>query len=738
MKFDSSVKIISTTYESTIVLDKIKEMIRAIFIFLLLPTLAFSQQIKISGKITNNKKQGLANVNVFLEGTYDGTFTDSIGNYTFTTYESGTQVLKASLIGYNTQTATLLLQKDTLLDIVLTSEERAIDEVVVNVGQFRVGALSKSVMSPLDIVTTAGSMGNIVAALEKLPGAQIAGENGRLMVRGGSPNETQTYVNGIRVAQPYTSSTGSNAVRGRFSPYLFKGTNFSTGGYGAEYGNALSSILNLTTVQELEMPKTEISISNMVLGLSNTQTWGNKSLSVNGSYTNLLPYQKIIKPEVEWTKPYEQFSGEGILRVKGDKYFSNTYVSYAYENLGIKDYEISFDRIIETNVKNNNIYANSTLAYYLPHNWKWESGIGAAYSTKNTNYADYFIPTEEQHAHVKTKFSKPISSRLQLYTGTEYFYDKMDEKFQEHNNQPFEYGYNSNIFAAYLETNWKLTSKLYLNTGLRYTDNFEENRFIEPRATLAYQFSRNSQGSFAYGQFHQAATDDILKYNTVQPWQKASHYIANYSYQSRGKNLRLEGFWKQYDDLATYNTTSPAYNSQYNSDGYGAVKGLDIFWKDENSIKNLQYWVSYSYTDAKKLEQNYPTEAEPSYVAKHYLSIVAKYWISKWRSQVGLTNTFTSGRPYHNPNLNDFMQSMTKSRNELSANWSYLLTQQKILHISFSNLLGQTPIYNYKYALGQNGQYREQGIKPIAKHTLFVGFFWTMSKNKQDNQLDNL
>jgi outer membrane receptor for ferrienterochelin and colicin len=71
---------------------------------------------------------------------------------------------------------------------------------------------ANSVLTPLDIVTTAGSMGNIIAAMGKLPGAQIAGENGRLMVRGGDPSETQTLINGILVNQPNTASANGVSV----------------------------------------------------------------------------------------------------------------------------------------------------------------------------------------------------------------------------------------------------------------------------------------------------------------------------------------------------------------------------------------------------------------------------------------------------------------------------------------------------------------------------------------------
>src|SRR5690606_19575692 len=124
-------------------------------------------------------------------------------------------------------------------------------------------------LKPLDIVTTAGSAGNIVAALQTLPGTQTVGEDGRLFVRGGEANETQTYVDGIRVAQPYGATTNNLPTRGRFSPFLFKGITFSTGGYSAEFGEALSSVLLLNTIEEPEQEQTDIALMTVGVGLGN-------------------------------------------------------------------------------------------------------------------------------------------------------------------------------------------------------------------------------------------------------------------------------------------------------------------------------------------------------------------------------------------------------------------------------------------------------------------------------------
>lgn len=170
----------------------------------------YAQPIK--GRITNQKHKGLANINVFISGSYDGGYTDSLGYYQFKTEETGQQILMVSSVGYISQQVPFEVKDSVIIDLQLVSDDNKIETVVIRPGQLSVGNQSSAVLTPLDIVTTAGSMGNIVAAIGKLPGAQIAGENGRLMVRGGDPSETQTYINGILVTQPYTASANGVPV----------------------------------------------------------------------------------------------------------------------------------------------------------------------------------------------------------------------------------------------------------------------------------------------------------------------------------------------------------------------------------------------------------------------------------------------------------------------------------------------------------------------------------------------
>jgi hypothetical protein len=86
------------------------------------------------------------------------------------------------------------------------------------------------------------------------------------------------------------------------------------------------------------------------------------------------------------------------------------------------------------------------------------------------------------------------------------------------------------------------------------------------------------------------------------------------------------------------------------------------------------------------------------------------------------------------------MNGKTKSYNNLSFNWAYILTTQKILYFSVSNVLGSQNVFGYEYANNPDasGVFNRKEITPTADRFFFVGFFWTISQDKKENQLKNL
>jgi len=154
----------------------------------------------------------------------------------------------------------------------------------------------------------------------------------------------------------------------------------------------------------------------------------------------------------------------------------------------------------------------------------------------------------------------------------------------------------------------------------------------------------------------------------------------------------------------------------------------------------LDYWVSYSYLNTSRNYLNFPYASTPSFASPHNFSVVTKYFVRRIKSQVGLTYSFTSGRPYHNPNEESFNAGKTPNYSDLSLNISYLPSPSVIVHFSCTNILGRDNIFGYEYAAfpDDEGFYNGRAIRQAAPRFLFLGIFITLSKDKSVNQLPNL
>jgi hypothetical protein len=712
-------------------------------ILLFLTVFVFAQNT-ISGKVVDQKGKPVSGANIYLEGTYDGATSAESGVFSFETAATGNQILVVSFLLYETMKKEIDVAHFKDQVVKLRENVNTLDAVVITAGTLESGDKARvSVLKPLDIVTTAGSAGNIIAALQTLPGTQTVGEDGRLFVRGGEASETQTFIDGIRVAQPYGASTNNLPTRGRFSPFLFSGIAFSTGGYSAEYGEALSSVLLLNTQDEPDQNKTDIALMTVGLGLGNTQKWKKSSLSLNTSYINLAPYQAAIPQNVDWNNPYQSLSGELVYRYHFVNGIFKLYGAFDSEKFDLNQKNINFEDKIRTDLNNNNFYLNASYKGTFGTGWQLTSGISYGYNNNKVKFDVNDVHSRENAAQLKLKLRKNVSDYFKLSFGADYFITKFTENFNDDSTVKANNGYDSNIAAFYTEGDILFSKNLAAKVGLRLSNNsLLDETNLAPRASIAYKISKSSQFSFAYGDFSQTPVVDYIKYSKYHQFEseKARHYILNYQFVQPGQTFRAEAYYKDYRDLVAYDTKDITYNSVFTNKGSGYAKGIDLFWRDSNLHKNLEYWISYSYIDSERLYKNFPTMATPSFIAHHSLSIVTKYFITDWKSQIGFTNSYSSGRPYNDPNQTQFMSGKTKSYNSLSFNWAYLLTTQKILYFSVSNILGSQNVFGYDYAkVGDaNGVYNRQAVVPTADRFFFVGFFWTISQNKNENQLKNL
>jgi outer membrane cobalamin receptor len=701
-------------------------------------------QATISGTVSDTKGTPIEGANIYLEGTYDGASSDAEGKFNFETSETGTQNLIVSMVSYDTymQAGDVSYFKD--IKVELAEAINQLTGVTLTAGSFQAGDNSKvSVLKPLDIVTTAGAAGDFVGALQTLPGTSTVSEDGRLFVRGGQAGETQVFIDGLRVFQPFLATANNIPTRGRFSPFLFKGITFSTGGYSAEYGQALSSVLLLNTTDEPDQEKTDIGVLSVGASLGRTEIWGNKSLSVNAQYINLGPYQWIVPNNqgARWNKPYESLSGEAVYRSKTDKSIFKFYTGFNQANVDLDQEDINFDDYVNFRLKNSNLYANSTYRHFFDKEWTMTAGASISSDRNDIGFGGNDIDANETAGHLKLKLKKSFSSRFQLNFGAEHFITDFKQDFIAPNGFTFESGFKDNLSSGFAEADIFFSNKFAMKLGVRGEySSFLKDSNIAPRVSLAYKSGEKGQFSLAYGDFYQNPLNESLQYDQSLNFEKTSHYIFNYQYLSDGKTFRAEAYYKDYDKLVKFDTQMPQFNSVYTNLGNGYATGIDFFWRDNKSIKNLDYWASYSYLNTKRDFRDFRESATPNFAPAHSLSLVTKYWVEDWRSQIGLSYNFGSGRPYDNPNTPEFLAEKTRPLNSLNVNWAYLISQQKILFFSVSNITGFKNVNGYQYANTPNmdGVFDRRAIRPPADTFFVVGFFWTISDDKSSNQLDNL
>lgn len=714
------------------------------FLIFLLSYAAISQTT-INGIVTDSKGIPIEGANVFLDGTYDGASTDPKGIFSFSTTETGEQLLKITFVGYEPYANFADVNTLQNLTIKMSGDINSLDTVVLSAGSFEASDNSKvSVLTSLDVVTTASALGDFVGALQTLPGTTTVAEDGRLFVRGGDAGETQIFIDGIRVFSPYTPTPNNVPTRGRYSPFLFDGITFSTGGYSAEYGEALSSVLLLNTIDEPDQNKTDISIMSLGGGLGITRKWEKSSLSVSSAYINLAPYNELFPVRNEFQKPYENIAAEAVYRYKLPNGIFKLYGAFDRTAFELTQDDINVPDGVNFGLQNSNFYANTSYAGTLGASWRVLTGGSFTLSRNNVDVQSTDIASDENSVHLKVKVRKRFSKKFKLAFGVEHFYTDFGEdvagtftggSFTETS------GYESNITAAFSEADLIFSQKFAAKVGARlsYTD-YNETATLSPRVSIAYKTGKKSQLSLAYGDFFQNAQSNVLKFSQEFDPQKTQHYIANYQYSDNGRIFRAEAYRKTYSDLITYDTEMPLQSSVYGNGGSEYAQGIDFFFRDNTSIKNMDYWVSYSYLDSEREFQNYPDQARPTFASPHNISVVGKYFIDDWKSQVGISYQHSSGRTYTNPNRAGFLQENTKSFNNISLNWAYLLSPQKILYLSVNNVLAFRNINGYQYSSTPDiaGSFNRRALTPATDQFFFVGFFWTISDDKSSNQLDNL
>ena len=750
-------------------------MQRVIFLSFLLLSITVKSQVKISGKVTDNHNKILAGISVSLQNSYDGATSDSLGNFSFITTEKGSHILSASSTGYKPFEQNINIDGNPLIvNISLKEEITALKAVVISVGTFEASDQKRaSALSPIDIVTTASANADITGALKTLPGTQQVGESEGLFVRGGTAAETKIYIDGTLVNKFFYSSEPNLATRGRFNPFLFKGTIFSSGGYSALYGQALSSVLLLESIDLPEKTSADFGFSYLAAnaGIQTLSKNKKSSWGFTYAYTNLSLVYNLIKQKLDYFQVPILNEGDANFRIKTSatgllKYFG----SLSTTNVGFRNQDVdSLNMKDAFALKNRYMYHNLSWREKIGHGWKLN--VGTSFSTNHDEIRselqdrnnvkqvlandsifaikNFSLENKGQYANAKVVFEKNLFSLNAVRFGGEYNYSNEKSFFTLYNGDVYPQVVKENILAAFAETDIYVTNDIAAKVGIRAEHSQLINKTnLAPRASVAYKFPDNGQFSLAYGIFYQDPESKYLPSINQLHFAETTHYIGQYQKISNQRTFRTEIFYKKYKDLFKTGITGYGTFSAINNKGFGDAKGIEFFWRDKKTIKNIDYWISYSYLDTKRDFLNYPFAIEPSFVSKHTASLVVKKFVTKLKTQFNASYTFATGRPYYNisynyatKNYKIFDEGRTKDYNNLSLSANYLPSIGKasaksftVFVLSLTNVLGADNIYTYNYSA--NGQ-NKVAVTPPAKRFFYLGCFISLGIDRSQDEIDN-
>jgi vitamin B12 transporter len=743
-----------------------------VFPFLLAATQCLAQ-VKISGKITNNQKKALNGISISIENSYDGSTSDSSGNYSFTTMEKGDHLLQVSATGYKPYEQPIHIDSLPLqINISLKEQVTELKAVIISAGSFEASDQKKATaLNPIDIVTTASANGDITSAIKTLPGTQQVGESEGLFVRGGTASEAKYFIDGTQVNNFYYSSEPGQATRGRFNPFLFKGTIFSSGGYSALYGQAMSSVLLLESIDLPDKTSANFGLSYLGVdaGLQKLAKNKKSSWGFTYSYVNVALVYNLIKQRFDYFQVPVVHQADANFRIKTSasgmlKYygtFSSTNVGFRSEDVDSLNLKDAFA------LKNTNMYHNLSWREKIGNGWRLNAGV--SYSTnkdkiKNelqdqddvkvslqdqlNGYKNFDLLNKGNYANAKVVFEKKLSGLSAIRFGTENNFSNETVTYTMENGSSFPQTIKENILAGFAETDIYVTNNLAAKVGARA----EHSHLLEqwnaaPRVSLAYKFPDNSQASVAYGLFYQDPESKYLPSINALHFTKATHYIAQYQKISKNYSFRTELYYKKYDDLIKTNDTYGRLTA-INNDGFGDAKGIEVFWRDKKTLKNVDYWISYSYLDTKRDFLNYPTAIEPAFASRHTASLVLKKFVLPLKTQFNASYTYASGRPYYNivpaGQANNFKildEGRTKDYNNVSFSLNYLPnignTQAKsfgVLVLSVTNIFGFNNVYTYNYSLdGKN----KLAVTPPSKRFIYIGYYLSLGIDRTQDAINN-
>jgi hypothetical protein len=205
------------------------------------------QQTLIRGVVTDSAGNPVSKAGISVTSLNTGTYTNEDGTYSLPVPKDGNEIiLSFSCIGFKNETRSVRCDRnEIIINIILSEEVRKIDEVIVSADQ-RGTDISLTRIPVKELKILPSPSGSFEAIIKTMPGVASNNElSSQYSVRGGNYDENLVYVNDVEIFRPFLIRSGQQEGLSFINPDLVSSVSFSSGGFGASYGDKMSSVLDI-------------------------------------------------------------------------------------------------------------------------------------------------------------------------------------------------------------------------------------------------------------------------------------------------------------------------------------------------------------------------------------------------------------------------------------------------------------------------------------------------------------
>lgn len=549
---------------------------------------------EIYGKVLNEKGEPMFGASVYLEGTSIGAQADFDGKFNIIGVSPGSYNLIASFLGYESQTQfnIIVRSKGTPnYNFILKESAQQLDEVVISnenrITRPRETPLSTQSLSAVEIATYPGSNNDVVQVAQSLPGVSpsIGGFRNDLIIRGGAPNETVYYLDGMEIPNINHFSTQGSAGGpvGLINVSFIDNVTLSTSAFNTRYDNALSGVLqfkqrngnsrNFAGNFRVSASEAALTFEGPLFKKENSESRTTFLASIRRSYLQFL-FEVIglpIRPDY-WDYQYK-------INHEIDNYNSLSVLGVG----SIDDFSISppneFDEEQQAQLEQAPFINQRTNTIGITWRNRFKSGNGFMQTTLSNNSLNNvftrYQDSENQSDVIFNNDATETETKLR-YDLTQFFGDwklssGLNLQYSNYNNNTIDvtnnlafnteidflkYGFFANMTRSFFN------DKLDISFGFRLDDDtFTQNESListfSPRLSVSYEFATDWRLNGSIGRYFKIPPYTILGFrnnaseliNQNVEYTMSDHYVLGLQhYFSPSANISLEGFYKRYND----------------------------------------------------------------------------------------------------------------------------------------------------------------------------------------------